>query len=82
MNVIYDFLRSDGSVVVNKKLIHAIGLHEAIIFSELISKYNYFEMTGIIINEFWTIGKYLWVDHSFECLTFNLLLIISWLNCT
>jgi hypothetical protein len=43
MNIIYDFLRSDGSIVVNKNLSHAIGLHEAIIFSELLSKYNYFK---------------------------------------
>lgn len=42
MNPIYDLLRSDGSIVINKKLIFAIGLNEATIFSELISRYNYF----------------------------------------
>ncbi len=46
MNVIYDFLRSDGSIVVNKRLVHAIGLHEAIMFSELLSKRNYFNNRG------------------------------------
>lgn len=48
MNIVYDFLRSDGSVVVNKRLIHAIGLHEAILYSELLSKRNYFESRGML----------------------------------
>lgn len=50
MNIIYDFLRSDGSVVVNKKLIHAIGLHEAILYSELLSKRSYFDSRGQLEN--------------------------------
>jgi hypothetical protein len=40
---IYDLLRSDSSIVINKHLIHSIGLTETIIFSELLSKYNYFK---------------------------------------
>lgn len=46
MNPLYDLLRADGSVVVNKKLMHGIGLNEAIIYTELLSKYNYFETRG------------------------------------
>lgn len=38
---ILDLLRSDGSIVVNKKLAHTIGLHEALIYSELVSLYQY-----------------------------------------
>ena len=49
MSVI-DLLRSDGSIVVNKKLSHAIGIEPAIMYSELISKQIYFdnrdELTG------------------------------------
>ncbi|MBK5482975.1 hypothetical protein JFV29_14080 [Peribacillus sp. TH16] len=41
--IIIDMLRSDGSIVVNKNLVHAIGLNAAILYSELISKRAYFE---------------------------------------
>jgi hypothetical protein len=37
-----NLLRSDGSIIVNKKLAYNIGLHEAIMYSELLSKYKYF----------------------------------------
>jgi len=43
-----DLLRSDGSIVVNKKLAHAIGIDAAIMYSELISKQFYFESRGQI----------------------------------
>lgn len=42
MSVI-DLLRSDGSIIVNKRLAHSIGIESAIMFSELISKKIYFE---------------------------------------
>jgi len=42
MNPIYDLLRADGSIVINKNLIFAIGLHESIIYAELVSRFNYF----------------------------------------
>lgn len=38
-----NLLRADGSVIVNKKLMHSIGVNETIIYSELISRYLYFE---------------------------------------
>ncbi|MGG4156885.1 MULTISPECIES: hypothetical protein [Bacteria] len=41
--IIIDMLRSDGSIVVNKNLVHAIGLNAAVLYSELISKHAYFE---------------------------------------
>jgi len=40
---IYELLRSDGSIVVNKCLVHAIGLTEAVVYSELVSRYLYFQ---------------------------------------
>lgn len=43
MNEIFKLLRSDGSIVVNKNLAKNIGLCEAILYSELISRYSYFE---------------------------------------
>lgn len=37
-----NLLRSDGSIIINKRLAHNIGLNEAIMYSELLSKYKYF----------------------------------------
>lgn len=51
-NPILDFLRSDGSIVVNKKLIHAIGLAEAVLYSELVSKHFYFKNRGQLEDEY------------------------------
>jgi hypothetical protein len=44
--LITDLLRSDGSIIVNKNLVHAIGLNAAIMYSELASKRAYFEDRG------------------------------------
>lgn len=41
--MLIDLLRADGSIVVNKRLAHAIGIDAAILFSELISKEKYFK---------------------------------------
>lgn len=40
---LYDLLRSDGSIVINKKLAHAVGIDAAIMYSEIISKQTYFK---------------------------------------
>ncbi len=45
-NPIYDLLRADGSIVINKRLAHGIGLNEAIVFGELLSRYYYFKEKG------------------------------------
>lgn len=42
MNPLYDLLRADGSIVMNKSLIFSIGHHESIIYAELVSRFNYF----------------------------------------
>jgi hypothetical protein len=46
INTIRDLLRSDGSIVVNKNLVHILGLNAAIMYSELVSKHAYFEDRG------------------------------------
>lgn len=46
-----DLLRSDGSIVVNKKLAKNIGLDEAIIYSELASQFNFWNMKGEMVDE-------------------------------
>ena len=37
-----DLLRNDGSIIVNKNLAFAVGLENAVVYSELVSKYKYF----------------------------------------
>jgi len=44
LNSLYDLLRADGSIVINKNLIFAIGNNESIIYCELLSKYSYFNI--------------------------------------
>ncbi|MFC7747309.1 hypothetical protein ACFQU8_08690, partial [Lentibacillus kimchii] len=50
---ILDFLRSDGSIVVNKKLAHEIGLNEAVIYSELVSLFKYWTSRDQLIEDKW-----------------------------
>lgn len=38
-----NLLRSDGSIIINKTLARSIGLNPTIIYSELISKYKYYQ---------------------------------------
>jgi len=45
-SIIYELLRSDGSITTNKNLIRAIGLQEAVLYSELLSRYFYFKDKG------------------------------------
>ena len=42
-SALYSLLRSDGSIVINKTLMRAIGINEAIAYCELLSRYSYFE---------------------------------------
>lgn len=46
MNPFFELLRSDGSITVNKALVHSIGLDEAILYGELISRGIYFYDRG------------------------------------
>jgi len=49
--VLLELLRSDGSIVVNKKLASNIGLNEAVLYSELLSKYVYFAKKNQLTDE-------------------------------
>lgn len=42
-NTLVNILRGDGSIIVNKRLAQNLGLNEAIIYSELLSRYCYFK---------------------------------------
>ena len=44
-------LRSDGSIIVNKRLARNIGLSETIIYSELLSRYCYFKDRGQLTDD-------------------------------
>lgn len=44
LSPIYDLIRADGSIVTNKNLIFSIGREQAEIYTELIAKYNYFNI--------------------------------------
>jgi len=46
-----ELIRSDGSIVINKKLAWAIGINAAILYSELISRYAYFDKKGELDKE-------------------------------
>lgn len=45
-DVLYDLLRADGSIVINKNLASKLGLQAAIMYSELLAKENYFNKKG------------------------------------
>ena len=49
--MILDLLREGGSIVVNKKLAHAIGMDAAVMYSELISKQRYFAKKGQLTDD-------------------------------
>lgn len=51
INPLYELLRADGCIIVNKALVHAIGLNEAILFAELISRFNYFADRGQLTDD-------------------------------
>lgn len=46
-NGIYELLRADGSIVINKRMARALGLRETVLYSELLSRYFYFESRGM-----------------------------------
>lgn len=50
---ILDLLRSDGSIVVNKKLAHILGLNEAVIYAELVSLHQYWAKRNELTEDGW-----------------------------
>ncbi len=51
LSPIIELLRADGSIVVNKRLAKAIGLREAVLYSELISRYIYFKSKAMLSDQ-------------------------------
>ena len=63
MNQFKELLRADGSVIYNKKLAHAIGINETIIYSDLISKEAYFsEKNQLVDGWFFNTSENIWKD--------------------
>ena len=48
MNGLQELLRSDGYVVINKKMAKVLGLEATMIYSELLSKHAYFDNRGML----------------------------------
>jgi 3,4-dihydroxy-2-butanone 4-phosphate synthase len=46
--LLIDLLRTDGSIMVNKRLARAIGLPAAAVYAELLSKYKYYQTKGLL----------------------------------
>ena len=50
MDFVSNLLSNNGFIMVNKTLIHTLGLHEAIILGELCSEYNYWKIKEKLID--------------------------------
>ena len=48
MQTFIDLLRSDGSIIINKKLANTIGTDATILYSELLSRYEYFRKKKLL----------------------------------
>lgn len=55
---VLDFLRADGSIVVNKKLAKQIGLNETVVYSELVSLYKYWSNREKLTEDGWFFCTY------------------------
>lgn len=51
INPVFELLRNDGSIVVNKALMHRIGVNETIIYAELVSRYAYFSKEDMLTHD-------------------------------
>ncbi|MGE5438050.1 MAG: hypothetical protein ACM3O3_12625 [Syntrophothermus sp.] len=67
-SLILDLLRGDGSIIVNKRLAFNIGLNEAILYTELISKFKYFKSRNELDSEgyYYNTHENIYID---TCLT-------------
>ena len=52
-SIVLELLRSDGIIPLNKKLMRSLGVNTTIIYSELISRYKYFEDRGLLTDDGW-----------------------------
>ena len=51
VDIILDLLRSDGSIILNKKMIKVLGLEATALYSELLSRYKYFSDRGQLTDD-------------------------------
>lgn len=51
LEMILELLRANGSIIINKKLAHSIGIDAAVMYSELLSKLQYFSGKGQLTND-------------------------------
>ena len=51
INIVLDLLRSDGSIILNKKMIKVLGLEATALYSELLSRYKYFSDKGQLTDD-------------------------------
>lgn len=47
--ILIEFLRSDGSIIINKRLAKVIGIKATVLYSELISRYLYFKDRNMLV---------------------------------
>ncbi len=58
LNSIRKILLKEGGIIVCKPLSHAIGLREALVFGELVSKFEYFKKKGGLLHNHWFYCSY------------------------
>jgi hypothetical protein len=53
MNIspVFELLRNAGSIVINKALMHRLGVNEAIIYYEIVSRYSYFAKEDMLTED-------------------------------
>jgi DnaD/phage-associated family protein len=51
MSTLRNLLKSNASVIANKSLMHSLGTNETIIYSELLSRNEYFEVRGLLTED-------------------------------
>ncbi|GCD11394.1 DnaA N-terminal domain-containing protein [Clostridium tagluense] len=52
INPVFELLRNDGSIIINKALMHRLGVNEAILYSEIVSRYSYFAKGNMLTEDY------------------------------
>lgn len=48
MKAIFELINPDNTLSVNRRLAHAVGLQEAVVYSALLAKYAWYESHGML----------------------------------
>ena len=48
MKAIFELINPDNTLSVNRRLAHALGLQEAVVYSALLAKYAWYESHGML----------------------------------